>query len=223
MSGAAPRFELLVFDWDGTLFDSIAGICRCALLAHTEVFGPRVPAPDARRAAQGIGLGLEATLQQLAPEASAAEHAKMLQAYHAHWARQSDEGQLFPGVPALLAALRGSGYRLALATGRSRSELAPLLRELGLTQAFDASCCADEAAPKPAPAMLQQLMQLLCVRPEATLVIGDTTHDLAMAARAGCAALAVSYGAHDAAALNAAAPLATLASVESLHQWLQAA
>jgi phosphoglycolate phosphatase len=129
--------------------------------------------------------------------------------------------RLFPGVEAMLGALRERGHRLAVATGKSRRGLERALDASGLRDCFDASRCADESIPKPHPAMLHELLQALAAPPAQALMIGDTSHDLEMAAAAGVDAVAVCYGAHAAEGLRALQPRACLDSVAELEQWLQ--
>jgi phosphoglycolate phosphatase len=122
----------------------------------------------------------------------------------------------------MLEALRGRGHALAIATGKSHAGLARALETTGLTSLFDATRCADQCAPKPAPEMLLELMAELGADPGRTLMIGDTSHDLHMAAAAGVAAVAVSYGAHAGEALAALDPLALVHSTAELAAWLAA-
>jgi phosphoglycolate phosphatase len=120
-----------------------------------------------------------------------------------------------------LAALEDSGHMLAVATGKSRKGLDRILSAMDLQQHFVATRCADEGFPKPHPDMLEKLMDMLGVAPERTLMIGDTTHDLQMAASARTPAIAVTYGAHAPEALSAHSPLACVNSFPELLQWLR--
>jgi phosphoglycolate phosphatase len=123
-------------------------------------------------------------------------------------------------VPALLTQLADEGYLLAVATGKSRSGLDRVLAKTGVAHCFHASRCADESYSKPHPAMLLELMDRLGTAPAGTLMVGDTTHDLQMAANAGCSAIAVAAGAHDRTQLEALRPLACLRSISELVPWL---
>jgi phosphoglycolate phosphatase len=129
---------------------------------------------------------------------------------------------LFPGVRELLQDLHGAGYRLAVATGKSRRGLDHALESTALRRYFAASRCADETNPKPHPAMLLELMEQLAAAPGQALMIGDTSHDLEMARSAGVDAVAVSYGAHPGEALRALSPRACVASIAELRAWLTA-
>ena len=123
--------------------------------------------------------------------------------------------------PPLLDELRGRGHLLAVATGKSRRGLDEALHTAQLRGVFDGSRPADQTAGKPHPLMLQELMAEFDVPPERTLMIGDTTHDLQMALNAGCASVAVSYGAHEPSVFHALGPLFVAHSVRELHGWLQ--
>jgi phosphoglycolate phosphatase len=129
---------------------------------------------------------------------------------------------LFAGVRELLHDLHAAGYRLAVATGKSRRGLEHALESTALRKYFAASRCADETNPKPHPAMLLELMAQFAALPGQALMIGDTSHDLEMARSAGVDAVAVTYGAHPGDALRALAPRACVASIVELRAWLTA-
>lgn len=213
----AERFDLIVFDWDGTLMDSAGAIVR-ALQAAARDLG--LPAPSDERARYVIGLGLADALRHAVPELPAADYARMVERYRHHYLSKDHELSLFDGVEALIATLAGRGCMLAVATGKSRRGLNRVLDHTGLARYFQATRCADECFSKPHPAMLEELMDELCVLPDRTLMVGDTTHDLQMARNAGTAALAVSFGAHPRAALEAERPLECLDSPRALSRWL---
>ena len=212
------RFDLLVFDWDGTLMDS-AGVIVASIQRAAEDLGIAPPAEAACR--HIIGLGLEEALARLFPELPAARHPELVERYRHHYLGRDAEIPLFPGAGELVRRLHAGNYLLGVATGKSRRGLERVLRYTGLTDCFHATRCADECFSKPHPQMLEQLMHELGVPPQRTLMIGDTSHDLEMARNAGVAALAVSYGAHARDALMAHAPLACLDSVEELQAWLE--
>ena len=127
---------------------------------------------------------------------------------------------LFDGVLPMLDALRVRGHKLAVATGKSRRGLNEALATVALRDRFDDSRTADETFGKPHPRMLLELMDVLDVPAERTLMIGDTTHDLQLAINAGCASVGVSYGAHESDSFDALAPLHVAHSVADLAQWL---
>ena len=214
-----PRFDLIAFDWDGTLFDSTALIARCIQAAVRDVGGTP---PDDRTAAWVIGLGLAQALAHAAPDVPVARHAELGARYRHHYALHHDDVVLFDGVLPMLAALKARGHRLAVATGKSRRGLDQALASTALAGVFDASRTADQTRGKPDPRMLHELMAELGATPGRTLMVGDTTHDLQLAANAGCASVAVAYGAHDAGALAALGPLCIAGSTAELQRWLAA-
>ena len=213
----ARRFDLIAFDWDGTLFDSTAIIVRCIQAAVRDVGGQP---PSDRDASYVIGMGLMQALAHAAPDVPPEKYPELGARYRHHYLRLQDELSLFEGVLPLLAELRGRGHWLAVATGKSRRGLDECLGMAELKGLFDDSRTADETAGKPHPLMLQELMAAWSVPPERTLMIGDTTHDLQMALNAGCASVGVSYGAHEPDAFHALAPRHVAHSVRELHDWL---
>jgi len=211
------RFELLVFDWDGTLMDSAEAIVASIQLSCVDL---GLPVPERERAAHVIGLGLKDALAYAVPELPPSDYGKLAERYRHHYLARDPDIELFPGVREMLAALKDKGHVLAVATGKSRAGLERVLETTQLKRYFDSSRCADETHSKPHPAMLQELMQELLVAPEATLMIGDTAHDLQMALSAGVAALAVSYGAHSRDSLTLFNPLACIDTPQELAPWL---
>ncbi|HEX5802107.1 MAG TPA: HAD-IA family hydrolase [Azospira sp.] len=214
----AKRFELLVFDWDGTLMDSAAAIVA-AIQAACRDLG--VDEPPDERARHVIGLGLGDALRHAVPDLAEADYPRMVERYRYHYLARDHELTLFAGADELIAELAAAGFMLAVATGKSRLGLDRALKVSGLGPYFHDSRCADECHSKPHPQMLEELMAAFAIVPERTLMIGDTTHDLQMARNAGVAALAVSYGAHPPEALDALEPLARLQAVAELRQWLK--
>jgi phosphoglycolate phosphatase len=211
------RFDLIAFDWDGTLFDSTQIIVRCIQRAVLDVGGAM---PSDKAAAYVIGMGLMQALAHAAPDVPPAKYPELGRRYRIHYNSHQNDLALFAGVLELLAGLKQSQHVLAVATGKSRRGLDEVLRTVELRSVFDGSRTADETAGKPDPLMLRELMAEFGVEPERTLMIGDTTHDLQMALNAGCPSVAVSYGAHEPAAFDALAPLFVAHSVPQLHEWL---
>ena len=211
------RFQLLVFDWDGTLIDSAAAIVESLQMACTDI-GLRCP--SAERARHIIGLGLQDALRELAPELDERDYGRLVARYRVHFLVRDAQTALFPGIEEGLARLRARGHLLAIATGKSRRGLERALDHTGLRAHFTASRCADEGHSKPHPGMLEAVMSELCIAQESTLMIGDTTHDLKMAANAGVRSVAVAYGAHPREALAAACPEVCVDSVDELFRWL---
>ncbi|TWO68918.1 HAD-IIIA family hydrolase [Caenimonas sedimenti] len=214
----APRqFDLIAFDWDGTLFDSTKIIVRCIQRAVADV-GGTVPAD--REAAYVIGMGLMEALAHAAPDVPKEKYAELGARYRVHYLAHQDDLSLFDGVLPMLGSLRERGHLLAVATGKSRRGLDDVLTTVQLKGVFDGSRTADETAGKPHPRMLHELMEQFGVEPERTLMVGDTTHDLQMAVNAGCASVGVSYGAHETAGFAALGPRHVAHSVAELHSWL---
>jgi phosphoglycolate phosphatase len=213
------RYELIVFDWDGTLFDSTALIVRCIQAAAADL-GTAVP--DDAQAAYVIGMGLQEALQHAVPSFPRERYPELANRYRHHYFARQHELTLFPGTIEMLQGLRARRHALAIATGKSRRGLDDVLHTVQLRGLFDATRTADETASKPHPRMLQELMDELGVPPERTLMVGDTTHDLQLAANAGAAAVAVSFGAHEPEAFEAHAPLLVAHSTRELHDWLHA-
>jgi phosphoglycolate phosphatase len=211
------RYELLVFDWDGTLIDSAGAIVWCIQSACRDL---GLPVPDDARASHVIGLGLRDALAYAVPGLPTEDYGRVVERYRAHFLARDAGIPLFPGAEAMLSGLRGRGHVLAIATGKSRAGLSRALDNTGLRPLFASSRCADQCAPKPAPDMLLELMAELGTDEANTLMIGDTVHDLQMAVGAGVPAVAVSYGAHAKADLAARGPLACLGSVDELSEWL---
>ena len=211
------EFDLIVFDWDGTLYDSTALITRCIQAACADV---GVPVPSDRDASYVIGMGLSEALQHAAPALPRERYAELGARYRHHYIARQHELDFFDGTLALLQALRGRGHRLGVATGKSRAGLDEALNTSALHGLFDATRTADETASKPAPRMLLELMRELGVSPARTLMIGDTTHDLQLAVNAGTASIGVSYGAHEHAAFKAFGPRHIAHSVADLSGWL---
>jgi phosphoglycolate phosphatase len=214
---AYAQFDLIVFDWDGTLFDSTALITRCIQAASADV-GAEVPTRE--QASYVIGMGLSEALRYAVPGLAPDRHAELVQRYRHHYMARQHELTLFDGVLELLHTLKGRSHRLAVATGKSRRGLDDVLARVEMHGVFDATRTADETASKPHPRMLLELMDELGASPTRTLMIGDTTHDLQLAINAGAASLGVSYGAHDHREFAPLRPKAVVHSVQELHDWL---
>ena len=219
-SCSKPRqFDLIVFDWDGTLYDSTALITHCIQAACADV---GVPMPSDRDASFVIGMGLREALLHAAPSLPPARYPELGLRYRHHYRARQHELLLFDGALALLEALKGRKHLLAVATGKSRLGLDEVLTASSLHGLFDATRTADETASKPDPTMLLELMDQLGADPDRTLMIGDTTHDLQLAANAGTASVAVSYGAHAIDTLVGQTPRHVAHSVADLQTWLLA-
>ncbi len=213
------NFDLIAFDWDGTLFDSTAIITRCIQEAVRDVGGA---VPSDEEASYVIGMALIPALAHAAPDVPQEKYPELGLRYRHHYMAHQNDITLFKGVVPLLAALKQRQHLLAVATGKSRKGLDEALRIVELGSLFDGSRTADETRGKPHPQMLQELMAQFGVEPGRTLMIGDTTHDLQMAANAGCASVGVSYGAHAHDSFGALNPRHVAHSVQELHDWLVA-
>ncbi|MGV8803530.1 MAG: HAD family hydrolase [Polaromonas sp.] len=211
------QFDLIAFDWDGTLFDSTGIIVRCIQAATVDVGGKK---PSDEAAAYVIGLGLMQALAHAAPDVPPEKYPALGARYQYHYARHFNDLSLFDGVLPLLDALKARGHLLAVATGKSRRGLDEVLQSVELKHVFDGSRTADETAGKPDPLMLHELMAQFDVAPERVLMVGDTTHDLQMALNAACPSVGVSYGAHEPDAFTALRPRHVVHSVRQLHDWL---
>ncbi len=210
------RYELVVFDWDGTLIDSAGTIVECIQESARDM---GIEVPSRERASHVIGLGLHDSLRFAVPGLAPEQYMAFVEHYRRHFLARQDRMLLFEGVRELLGDLSAT-RKLAIATGKSRRGLDRALDADDLRRYFVSSRCADETNPKPHPAMLLELMEELSVDRARTLMIGDTSHDLGMAQAAGVDALAVTYGAHPEAGLRACNPLQCIASVEELKTWL---
>jgi phosphoglycolate phosphatase len=208
----------VVFDWDGTLFDSTGLIVRCIQGACRDL-GLAVPSDT--DAAYVIGLGLHDALRHAAPALPEARYPELGARYRHHYRERQHELTLFPGVLAVLHALKARGHLLAVATGKGRRGLDEALAHTELRGLFDATRTADQTAGKPNPLMLEELMAELGIAPARTLMVGDTTHDLQLALNAGTASVGVAYGAHEPEAFAAYPTLFVAHSVAELGAGLE--
>jgi phosphoglycolate phosphatase len=210
-------YDLVVFDWDGTLMDSTALIARSLRAACRDV---GAPVPSEREALYVIGLNMAATFELVAPTLDEAQRAALAERYRHHFLAGEQDSALFEGVPEMLDDLQARGRRLAVATGKARRGLERVLDLTGMRHRFEATRCADEGFAKPHPGMLLMLLEITGVEPSRALMVGDTTHDLELAANAGVDAVAVSYGAHPDELLRTRPAIARCGSVADLHRWL---
>ena len=212
------RYPLIVFDWDGTLFDSATVITDCIVDAARDM---ALRVPDRATASHVIGLGLNDSLRHALPDLAPERYPDFLARYRKLFLEREDTLCLFEGVAELLGELKGRGHSLAVATGKPRRGLDRSLQSSRLGEMFIATRCGDETRSKPDPAMLLELMEELDTEPGGALMIGDTSHDMEMARAAGVDALAVTYGAHSEESLRACGPRGCVASVEDLGRWLK--
>ncbi|HVL55209.1 MAG TPA: HAD-IA family hydrolase [Burkholderiaceae bacterium] len=212
------RFDLVVFDWDGTLVDSTGAIVEAIQAAAVDL---GLPMPTREQASWVIGLGLLQAVSHACPTIQRDQIAAFVERYRFHYLRRDGELQMFAGVPALLQRLDAAGVPIAVATGKSRVGLNRALERTGLGRLFATTRCADEGAPKPDPWMLRDICDELGVPAPRAVMVGDTTHDVQMAQSAGAASVGVLYGAHDRATLAAAQPDALAESVPDVERWLR--
>lgn len=214
----SAKFDLIVFDWDGTLMDSAARIVASLQAAGRDVGLPRRSDAECRNI---IGLGLQEAINTLHPTMEPHHAPHFVERYRHHFLVACPLPEvLFDGVHEILQALERRRLWLGVATGKSRQGLDRALDHTGCKRYFHATRCADETCSKPDPMMLREIMADLDVAPERTLMVGDTEYDLEMARRAGAAALAVTYGAHEPQRLESFAPLACVDSATALATWL---
>lgn len=214
------RFDLVVWDWDGTVIDSIGAVADAIVGAAADL---GLPVPSQRDARWVIGLGLLEAIHHAVPAIRREQVPAFVERYRVRYLERDAQLKVFDGIPELLRGLDAAGVPLAVATGKSRVGLNRALVQTGLGPRFVATRCADEGAPKPDPWMLRDLGETLRVRPERMVMIGDTTHDVGMAKAAGAASVAVLYGAHEPETLRASGADAIVASVAELSGWLAGA
>lgn len=211
------KFDLIVFDWDGTLADSANAIVFSIQGAARDL---GVTEPSNEDARYVIGLGLSEAIEHLFPGLTSQKLILLSERYRHHYLAQDKKISLYKGASEIIKALHAENFLLAVATGKSRAGLNRAFKSSGLGSFFHASRCADETFSKPHPAMLLELMSQFDVEANRTLMIGDTTHDLQMAANACVSGVGVTYGAHPKENLETLAPLTCVESVTKLHLWL---
>ena len=211
------QFDLIVWDWDGTLADS-AGMITDALLNAAAQVG--LPALPAKAATSIIGLGLREAIHALYGDIAADKAQALAAQYTANYYAGEREIALFAGAVDLIKTLNKRGFKLAVATGKGRRGLNLALEHCALTHYFHATRTIDECFSKPHPQMLDELMEDLVILPERTLMIGDTSYDLQMAKNAGASAIGVTYGAQQAEHWHHLNPIQQFSDFTNLSQWL---
>ncbi len=211
-------YSLLVFDWDGTLMDSVARIVSCLRASVEELQLPGRAEQDYRNV---IGLGLREALEGLYPGSDESVHQALSERYRYHYlTADPTPSELFAGAAETLQALADDGYLLAVATGKGRQGLNKVLEQTGLGPMFHATRCADESFSKPHPQMLEELMDVLGVEPDETLMIGDSEYDMLLAQNARTDAVGVTYGVHPPQRLQPHGPLTCIDDIRELRPWL---
>lgn len=216
------QFPLLVFDWDGTLVDSIERIVTSLQFASKKTIDSNVSENQARNV---IGLGLIEAIEKLHPELDSQQHAEQLNniadTYRQHYLYDNTvPAPLFTGVNELLDELRDDGYTLAISTGKGRAGLEQSIAEHQVADYFTTTRCAGENKSKPHPEMLHEILQELNFSAAQTLMIGDSEHDLKMASNADIKSIGVTHGVHDAATLEKHNPLICLSKITELSAYL---
>jgi len=213
-----PSYKIVIFDWDGTVMDSVSKIVDCMQAAFSDAC---VSTPSAEAVKEIIGLGLSDAIYQLHPDIHK-KHLDLIEdRYSYHYVHQNNTpAPLFPEASSTLNALKQNGYELAIATGKSRRGLDRVLSELEMKDLFTFTRCADETKPKPHPAMVEEILKESGLRSNQAVVVGDTEHDMAMAKSALVDRIAVSYGAHHIDRLKTYNPVLLIDNLEEILPWL---
>ncbi len=211
------EYDLIVFDWDGTLMDSTAQIIDCMQLAIQQL---DLPSLSDETVSHIIGLGLNEAVATLYPDINPQIRQNLGLHYQQNWIKSPEQAPLFSHAQNLIKRLNQQGYFLGVATGKSRKGLNKVLTTTELDEYFHATRCVDECHSKPHPEMIEQLMDYLGVTPNKTLMIGDTSHDIQMAHNAGAHSVGISHGAHTSEALAACQPKAIVNDLHQVEKWL---
>ena len=210
-------FDLIVWDWDGTIANS-TGMITNAIVKAAEQVG--LPTLDPIAASNIIGLGLKESIYALYGDIPTEKAQALAAQYTANYYADESEIPLFDGVKETIIELNRRGYKLAVATGKGRRGLNLALQHCGLGNYFHATRTVDECFSKPHPQMLDELMDFLVATPERTLMIGDTSYDLQMAQNAGVAAVGVTFGAQSQDKLVGYNPIKIFNQFNDLSTWL---
>ncbi|HEY0923474.1 HAD-IA family hydrolase [Rheinheimera pacifica] len=215
-NAVTDKVSLVVFDWDGTVMDSIGRIVSSmqAAARHSDLV---VPSDFAVK--QIIGLSLDPALNVLFPGVTADKRQQLFERYRDHYViHDTTPTPLFDGVEQVLQQLKAQNVLLAVATGKARKGLQRMFDETGLAKYFDTSRCADEAQSKPHPDMLQQILLELDIKAEHAIMVGDTSHDMKMAQAIAMPRIGVTHGVHGRDVLSQFAPKAIIDTIpELLH------
>ena len=213
------RYDLIVFDWDGTVMDSTAVISGSIQAACRDL---GLTVPDDETARHVIGLGLDQALRYAVPDMPESMCPDLVERYRHHFLAQDQAIPLFEGARETIAELHHAGYRLGVATGKSHAGLSRAMEATGMKKYFHATRTADRSLSKPDPAMLFELMEELDTSAGRTLMVGDTTHDVQMAHNAKVDVVAMGHGAHPSVQLQELNPLALLGNFTELRAWFKA-
>lgn len=212
------RFDLIIFDWDGTLVDSVDWIVQCIQAAALACgYAP----PPSSAVKDIIGLSIENALITLFPDVALQDRQRIAADYaQRFFSKPIGPDDLFPGVEDMLRQLRRQGYRLAVATGKKSRGLSQAITGTGVGDLFCTTRCADQTASKPNPLMIDEIVAELGVSKNRTLMVGDSSHDMQMALNAEVASVAVTCGAHSAAILQQFSPLHCLSFPTELTDFI---
>ncbi len=211
-------YQLVIFDWDGTLMDSTQKIANCLRASARDL---DLVLPSVEAAKNVIGLGLEECMQILFPQASNHQHQELVKRYRYHFVTADGTSQdLFLGVEDGLKQLDEQGVLLAVATGKSRVGLERVFKDSDIQSLFTVSRCADETRGKPHPQMLHEILDFTAINANKAIMVGDTSYDMQMALNAGLVGLGVSYGAHSEQTLLDHQAAVVLPSVQAMIDWL---
>ncbi len=209
------KIKVAIFDWDGTIVDSIEHIAGSLHQAAAELGFPTLEKAAYRNI---IGLGIDEALRSLYPDAVDTEIADFRDAYRRYFfSREATPQQIFAGMHDVITDLRTDGRGRAVATGKSRRGLDTALKSSGLHTHFDITRCADETRSKPDPTMLNEILRFYDIHADEAVMIGDTTYDLEMAQRIGMPSIGVRWGVHDDTAMERYSPTAIVDSVVELR------
>jgi phosphoglycolate phosphatase len=211
------QYQLIIFDWDGTLMDSTGHIVSC--MRHAIAKLELAPLAD-HQISHIIGLGLQEAVQTLYPDGNPTLWSSLADCYRQTWLNSPEETPLFDNARELLHGLAEQEVFLGVATGKSRRGLDKVLNATGLGELFISTRCADECHSKPHPQMLTELMDYAGVNADETIMIGDTEFDLLMAKNAGADGLGITHGAHDESKLEACQPQAIVHDLYQVQDWL---
>ena len=211
-------YQLVIFDWDGTIMDSAQKIANCIKASARDV---GVDEPSDHQAKSIIGLGLTEAMTVLFSSATDSQVKQIVEAYKYHFVKGDvTEQGLFDGVEQGLQSLEDAGAVLAVATGKSRAGLDRIFAETGLKKHFIVSRCADETRSKPHPQMLNEILDFTAIDASKAVMVGDTTYDLDMAKNANVHGLGAGYGVHSESMLLESNAVSVQHSFKQVINWL---
>lgn len=211
-------YQCVVFDWDGTLMDSIQKIVECLQAAAQDV---GLPVPSRNAAKNIIGLGLHESMLAVFGDITEAKIAELVDRYKFHFLDKNQTKQpLYPAVRSGLTALDETGAALCVATGKARRGLDRVMKQENLESFFMYTRCADESRSKPHPQMLLDILEYTALNPEKVLMVGDTSYDMEMAVGASIDAIGIAHGAHSQLELSSSGANHVFDNFKDLLNWL---